>query len=322
MRGERSSAVIFLAVPALLGWACGALADEPDRRAGESRPGATVSAAHKQTEQPAGSTKESVKITTTESTTAESWEISGPITLRSADPEPTGEAVVKNIFSWEHSRKAGEKDDFSDIFTWASGDEPSEERDEYEYELEVEYGLAENHELILAIPVQVGDGRVDGNGDLELGWHWRLWKETDSWPAFAVRNYVRVPTGVGSSGVDYWIRGLFTKTLIPGSTRLHFNPWAKTVNGDNEPEARPFQWGALLGVDYRISDEWLFVSDYKYENGEDEGTRDNHSAELDLDWQMTERQKLGLCTEISLDGDNSGPAVAVKISYMLEFGGS
>lgn len=232
------------------------------------------------------------------------WEIQGPVFLRSATPEETGEVVVKNIFGWEHNREGSEED-----------------RDEYEYELEIEWGVAENHELIFELPFQVGEGDVDGNGDLTLGWHWRLMKEEGSRPAFALRNYLRLPTGSDSNGVDYELRGLITKTITPGCTRLHLNPFAKSINGDNEPEARHFQWGAAVGIDHRLNEHLTLIADYIYSNGEEEHTRDNHEAELGLDWEIDERQSLGIAVMTSLDGDTHDPAAGAKISYMLHFGG-
>jgi len=234
----------------------------------------------------------------------ESWEIDGPVFLRSADPEEPGELVVKNIFGWEHHREGADN-----------------QRDQYEYELEIEYGLVEDHELIFEVPFQVGDARVEGNGDLTIGWHWRLFDEVGSHPAVALRNFVRLPTGVDSNGVDYELRGLITKTITPGCTRLHLNPFAKSVNGDNEEEARHFRWGAAVGFDHHLRDDLLLIADYIYSNGEEEHTRDNHEAELGIDWELDERQELGIAATVGLDGDTNEAAFGARISYMLHFGG-
>lgn len=241
--------------------------------------------------------EESTTVTSRTTTMEEdSWTIEGPIRLRSADPTETGELEIKNIGSWETTRG---------------------EEDEFEYELELEYGLSEDHELLLALPFQIGDGRIEGNGDVTLGWHWRLWREEGWRPAFAMRNFVRIPTGVDSNGVDYeWI-GLLTKTIVPGSTRLHLNPFLASINGDNNEEARPFRWGAAFGVDHRLNDDWLLVADYRYENGEEEGTRDNHTLEVGADWRLAEQHKLGFVVQVGLDGDDSGPALGASVSYIL-----
>lgn len=250
--------------------------------------------------QPAGSSKETTIIKTTEKG-SDSWDIAGPVFLRSADPTPQGELEIKNIFGWSTSRGG--------------------EDDEAEFETEIEWGFAQNHELIVEVPWQLGDGDVDGNADITLGWHWRLWEEQDALPAFAMRNYIRIPSGIDSAGVDYIWRGLMTKTLVPDALRLHFNPFLKSVNGNNEPDARHFQWGTALGVDYRISDALLLIVDYRYENGELERTRDNHTAEFGLDWAIADNQKIGFATDVGLDGDGNGPALGARISYILSFGG-
>ncbi len=265
-----------------------------------------------------GSTKETTSVKTTVSSVSSSWDIEGPVFLRSADPEEPGELAIKNIFGYGHYRRGA-----------------ADERDEYEYELELEYGLIENHELIFEMPWELGEGRVQGNGDITLGWHWRLWQEDGLLPAFAMRNFVRVPSGVDSSGVDYIWRGLMTWTLVPDSLRLHFNPFLASLNGENTEynedgwwgnrarfwgdegkEDRNFRWGAALGVDYKINENLLWITDYRYENSQTENTRDNHVAELGLDWKLDESNTIGLASEISLDGDHNGPAVTGKISYI------
>jgi len=262
--------------------------------------------------------RESTTVTAqTETVHEDSWEISGPVFLRSADPEPPGEIVIKNIFEWEVLKNSDE-DEGSELW----------------YELEIEYGLVENHELIFEVPTQIGEG--DENGDITLGWHWRLWEETESLPAFAMRNYITLPTGSDSDGVNYELRGLFTKTLVPGCTRFHVNPFLKVVNleedeeesynvpfipAEEEQEERDFQWGVALGIDHRLQEDLLFIADYKYSSSEHEGFRDQHTAELGLDWRLDEHQKIGFATEVSLDQDSEGPCFAAKISYMLSFGG-
>jgi hypothetical protein len=242
------------------------------------------------------------KETTTTTTVASEneWEIEGPIFLRSADPEERGEVVLKNTFGYSTSSDGTD--------------------DDIEYELEVEWGVVENHELIFEVPVEMGDGGVDGNADITLGWHWRLWREQDWVPAFALRNYVRIPSGYHSEGVDYEARGLITKTLVPGKLRAHLNPFLRSLNGElGDSDREHFQWGAAAGADYRIADNLLFVFDYVHESAETEGIRNQHLLEFDVDWEMVEHHKLGVSTQIGLDGDSEGPNFGVMLSYMYSF---
>ncbi|MCB9849424.1 MAG: hypothetical protein H6817_01815 [Phycisphaerales bacterium] len=226
------------------------------------------------------------------------WDLAGPYEMRSADPEPNGVVEMKNIFGWSTTKG---------------------ESDEFEYEFEIEWGVAEDHELIFEVPVELGDGAVDGNGDLEVGWHWRLWRESDWMPAFAMRNFLRLPTGYHSSGVDYeWI-GLFTKSIIPGRLRFDANPFIKFVNGDNEQDARDFLWGGSFGLDWRANDDLVLVALYRYETGELEGTRDNHYMQLGGEWDIDEHSEIGFSATVGLDGDDSGPAFGANVSYIYSF---
>lgn len=231
----------------------------------------------------------------------EDWDITGPIRLRSADPESPGELALKNIFDYSTSS------DGSD--------------DDVEYEMEMEYGIAPNHELILEVPVEVGDGAVHGNADLTLGWHWRLWKEAEILPAFALRNYIRVPSGYRSSGVDYELRGLLTKSIVPDKLRFHMNPFLKSVNGSNEKDHRYFQWGAILGLDYRLAENLVLIMDYVHETSDAEGERNQHTAEVGLDWIVAEHHTLGFVTRTGLDGDGIGENWGFAVSYIYTFEG-
>jgi len=259
-------------------------------------------------------------IVTRESDT--NWDIDGPVFLRPATPEPEGQMIVKNIFGWSRQR----------------GDAQSRD-----YELEVEYGFAPNHEGIFEVPIELGEGRVDGNADITLGWHWRLWEEGAcqncpiGGPAFAIRNFIRVPSGVDSSGVDYTLRGLFTWTITPGQSRFHFNPFVKFVSGDNNDVEDPYdfghgfgvlkddegdeentQFGGAVGMDYRLSDDMLMTWDYLWTSRQFDEGQDNHALELGLEWGLADDQILAFSTEIGLDGNNSGTQFGAKISYMVE----
>ncbi len=231
----------------------------------------------------------------------EDWDIWGPVRMRSPDPEPTGELEIKNIFDY------GTSSDGTD--------------DDFEYELEIEWGIAPNHELIFELPVEIGDGEVHGNADITLGWHWRLWKEQEILPAFAMRNYIRIPSGYQSSGVDYELRGLITKSIVPEKWRLHLNPFLKSVNGHNEEDQRYFQWGFIVGTDYRLADNLTLNLDYVHETGECEGERNQHTMEVGLDWKFAHNQGLGFVARTGLDGDGIGENFGVAISYVYSFDG-
>ncbi|MGD2111662.1 MAG: hypothetical protein PVI86_19985, partial [Phycisphaerae bacterium] len=196
------------------------------------------------------------------------WTLDGPYFLRSADPIEVGEIELKFIYGYEK-----EEDD-----------------EEHEVEFELEWGVMENVEFIFAVAAEVGEGKVEGNGDIEeIGFHIKHWEE-DGWlPAFATRHLVRIPTGYRSDGVDYLARGLFTSTLIPDKLRLHFNPWAKSINGNREDNERHFRCGAAIGIDYRVNEDLIVIADYQANSSEVFGESYQHAIEFGADWEFAEK---------------------------------
>jgi len=242
-----------------------------------------------------GQEQETTKVTTTEYETG--WTLDGPYFLRSADPVEPGEKELKFIYAYEK-----EEDD-----------------EEHELEFVFEWGVMENLEFIFEIPAVIGDGRVEGNGDIQqIGFHVKHWSEDGWMPAFATRHLVRLPTGYHSDGVDYLGRGLLTWTLVPDKLRLEFNPWLKSVNGNREDDTRWFQWGAAVGFDFQCCENWIFIADYHNRSSEEFGSRNQQTIELGADWEFAEDQILAFATEFEVDGDENGSDFVARISYILE----
>lgn len=245
--------------------------------------------------QPASSIEET---TTTMSSGGGGGAISGPVFLRSADPVAPGELELK----------------FVGRFTEPSGNGD----EEWQFDFVAEWGFAENWEFLFEVPVRLGDGRVQGNGDLDqFGFHTKLWGEGEWMPAFAMRNLIRIPSGYHSSGIDYLFRGLFTKTCPATQVRWHLNPWVKAVNGHNDDEARNFLWGTALGFDYRLSDDVNFIADYQYNRGTNEGDADDQQVEVGIDWSIGEGEMIGMSGTFGVDGDDSGTDYGFAVSYII-----
>ncbi|HOB73041.1 MAG TPA: hypothetical protein PKG54_00820 [Phycisphaerae bacterium] len=279
--------------------------------------GAAPKASETRTEKP-GTVQQDIVTETIVETARENWAIVGPIRLRSADPIETGELQLRAIMNYGTSSD-GTDDDVS-----VGG--------------QVVWGVAPNHELLLGLPLMFGDGTVDGNADLLLGWHWRLWKEDPcGWlPAFALRNILRIPNGVASEGVDWTLKGVLTKSIVPDKFRFHINPFLKVVNSDNveiEDETamafttagrqwdrrnqRHFQWGFVTGVDYKLTDCVNLIADYIHESSDQRGGRNQHSFEVGVDWQISKRQTLAFVNRVGLDGDSIGENWGFGVSYIL-----
>jgi len=81
------------------------------------------------------------------------------------------------------------------------------EHDVFPFLAELQYNgsgseFLENTQFTLGVPVEMGIGGVEGNGDLELGWQQRWIEDDGTMPTIATLAEVRIPTGYHSSGVD------------------------------------------------------------------------------------------------------------------------
>jgi len=226
--------------------------------------------------------------------------IGGPWRLRSADAVRPGQLSIRNEMNWMTGLPEGD--------------------DSVRYGLSIDYGIAPMHHLTLELPAEIGDGVVTGNGDFRLGWHWQLLKEEDWKPSFAIRNYIRVPSGHESSGVDYELRGLFSKA-VSDRVRVHFGPFMEWVNGDNIEDGRDFQWGAAIGTDWLITDKLDMIVDYVHETSDFEGFRNQHSLDLGFVWEIKPNHKIGINTRCGLDGDGVNGDWGAGIFYTIALDG-
>lgn len=243
------------------------------------------------------------------------WDVEGPVSMRSADTQERGTIDLKIGFDYGTSSD-GTDDDYGNSF-------------------ELQWGLADNHEIRLMLPINFGDGE-DGNADLSFGWQWRLWEEQNALPAFAVYNELRIPSGYHSSGLDWELRGVMTWTLQPDSMRLHFNPFIRFMDGDNlesnlhgdgddhgfffdndHHSARHFAAGGIIGIDYRFSDTTVLNVDYVLDSGRMNGYSMQHSMEAGLDYDLGNGQSLTWATRWTLDGDSQGDNWGMTISYII-----
>lgn len=117
-------------------------------------------------------------------------------------------------------------------------------------ELEFLYGFALNSHLHLGIGPSVG-GRANSSdtsfdiGDVSVGAFHSFNREHDNTPAFALRGDVFLPTGRGSHGTDFRLRGIMSKT-VRQYDRLHVNLDVNVTANAGRGE-RSFNPGVVLG---------------------------------------------------------------------------
>ncbi|MCL2330068.1 MAG: hypothetical protein FWC56_02070 [Phycisphaerae bacterium] len=263
-------------------------------------------------------TKTEMKATETkveEARECGNWTIWTPITMRSADPVDAGQLLIKNTY--HHSTA-------------------SHMRDKNAYQFELNYGIAENHEVLFSLrDLSMNKAQEVGNGDVMFGWQWRLWKESEFIPAFALQNLVSIPSGYRSHGTQYTAKGLFTKSIIENKWRVHLNPFLSVACGDQsrstpgsgwradelartgEIDTRHLQWGFVVGTDYRLTDCLDLQFDYIHRSSERTGFRNQHELEAGVGWQLAKNHRLAMATNWTVDGDSLDENWGISFSYII-----
>lgn len=219
------------------------------------------------------------------------------------------------------------------------------------------WGFAENWEFSLGVDTWLGDAGdmnafEDGNYDTHLGLLWRFHEQEPftarkgelHWPSMALSSTVRIPTGEGSAGVDAELRLISTYEYTSG-VRSHMNIFMKTHNGNNEDinnnflggvgdllsvfglggddeiDARHFQYGIVLGADGPLGCENLrWVADYMYRSSFFYGRTGIHMGEVGWEWEMAEAHKLGMSVQAGLSHVGDAPNVGIGMMYAYSIG--
>ncbi|RYX85085.1 hypothetical protein EON83_07510 [bacterium] len=116
-------------------------------------------------------------------------------------------------------------------------------------DVEYLYGFAKNWHLNLGVHPsllgQEGQSRQFDVGDLAVGVQHNFNRETTSTPAFGFRADAYVPTGRGSRGTDFRLRGIMSRKFGRYG-RLHLNADLNVNNSPNAGERRTLP-GVLVG---------------------------------------------------------------------------
>jgi hypothetical protein len=193
-----------------------------------------------------------------------------------------------------------------------------------------------NTKIGIATPLELGNGGVDGNGDIELEWiqRWIAEEPCHWWPTFSTVNVIRFPSGYHSEKIDWTLTGVLAKNVGPGTA--YMNAFLKSANGNNNLDSgsnslnslfgeedgddlRNFQWGFRWGYKWRINDKFALIADYIIESSELRGNHDHNIGELSAEWRVTDHLTIGPGILFGLDGAGETPNFGAGVTIHYEF---
>jgi len=172
-----------------------------------------------------------------------------------------------------------------------------------------------NMKLSVTVPLELGNARIDGNGDSEFAWQQRWVAEHDDTPTFATILSMRAPTGDRSSGFDGTFVGIVAKDWGPGT--FFFNGWVKSANGNNIENRRDFQWGGRFAYLWHFAEDAALTIDYVNQTSEVHGESNINLLELGAQFEINDRLTVGPGVFVSLDGKDSTPNFGggIRVTY-------
>lgn len=231
---------------------------------------------------------------------------------------------VSHFFNIREANSNTEKGELEFELTYGYSTK-SGESDENELSQSIKYGLSDRAYIELEVEEPLGEGG-EGAGELYLTYFRTYIEEQDWLPAFANSIVLRIPTGVGSSGVDATFNFIFTKTIVDGF-RVHLNGFVQTANGepgefDDDEDRMDFQWGVGPGFDLKLTDSTLGVLNYLHRSSEIEGKHNQNILELGVVQKLPNlaeniAHELKLSSTIGLDGNDNTPNWGFKVQWGL-----
>lgn len=176
-------------------------------------------------------------------------------------------------------------------------------KDQAFFPVNVTYGALPNFHVELGTVLFTSPRAVEGpdrSGDLHLSALYNLNQETLTLPAFGIKGTVSFPTGVDSSGTDFELKGMVTRSV--GRLSLHGNAAVEFVGGarGNERDVLyKFAFGPSYPVGAPMYTRTTLLAAIFIEQAHRRGEQQTTGVEAGFRHQLTERIVLdaGLGTE-------------------------
>lgn len=256
--------------------------------------------------------KEVTNIKTETQTVSSSWDLLNNWNMTDASTLPPAHVHLRLKYNWVTSEKPANNDD---------------ENDDHQITPTIVWGIDEYWEWAITVPYWFSEdgqdrpGELDGNYDTFSTLQWRFMEQDGNIPAMAVAGTLRIPTGDESNKVDFETRLILTNQYDSG-IRSHVNVFATTVNGDNDENARHFQWGFVVGADGPLCDDGSvrWVADLMHRSSYSYGRGNINQLELGWEWAIDDQNALGMSVQLGLDGEDEGINAGVGLIYSHSLG--
>lgn len=240
------------------------------------------------------------------------WDLLNNWNVSDASTLPPAHVHLRMRYNWVTSEKPANNDD---------------ENDDHQLTPAIVWGIDEYWEWAVSVPYWFSEdgqdrpGELDGNWDTFSTLQWRFMEQDGCLPAMAVATTLRIPTGDESNKVDLEGRLILTNQYDSG-IRSHINAFAVSVNGDNDENARHFQWGFVVGIDGPLNDDNTFrwVADYMHRSSYNYGRGNVNQLELGWEWHIDDQNALGMSVQLGLDGEDDGINAGIGMVYSHSLG--
>lgn len=181
------------------------------------------------------------------------------------------------------------------------------------------WGIFENTQVEIGTPLLLGEGKVNGNGDVQVS---MLRKFLDShgawWPGLALEADVTLPTGTERHGFENRVDAGFTiiMTKHVGSQGFHLNAGYDWT--DDESEEEDLRRGILsivVGHHIPLTDRLVLVSDVVWRQADEKETSDICLFETGVRAQLTSSLIGAIGVGIGLNRGEETPAFSLTVGF-------
>ena len=187
------------------------------------------------------------------------------------------------------------------------------------------YGVAPNTHVSLDFDPRYssedGEKRRFDVGDVGIGVFHNFNREYGNTPAFSLRADAYLPTGRGSRGIDFRVRGIASRQLR-GYNRLHLNLDLGINNGARGGE-RKTQPGVLLGysrpLGYPTRFDRTVLAQVGYRANEERGASDVTTLGVGLRQQVSVHSVFDIGLKSDITGGRHHDALQLVAGYSTQF---